>query len=59
MIRDSFSREICYCFKMIFGYETHSVRYGVLFFVIYEDNVYTNPKNLVNIGSDSEQSKQC
>jgi hypothetical protein len=24
--------------------------------VIYEDNIYTNPKNPVNIGSDSEQS---
>jgi hypothetical protein len=27
-----------------------------LYFLIYEDNIYTNP---VNIGSDSEQSKQC
>jgi hypothetical protein len=27
--------------------------------VIYEDNIYANPKNPVNIGSDSEQSKQC
>jgi hypothetical protein len=26
--------------------------------VIYEDNIYTKPNNPVNIGRDSEQSKQ-